>query len=84
MNDGIQTNNHLESYNRTWNRLAGKDSNIWAIQELFVKQEANARRSFLSNAVGQDTSANTGRKERSLDGRTRIEFLLGGYDTMSK
>ena len=84
MNDGIQTNNHLESYNRTWNRLAGKDSNIWAIQELFVKQEANARRSFLSNAVGQDTSANTGRKERSLDGRTRIKFLLGGYDTMSK
>ena len=49
-----------------------------------MKQEANARRSFLSNAVGQDTSTNTGRKERSLDGRTRIKFLLGGYDTMSK
>ena len=51
MSGGIQTNNHLESYNRTWNKLAGKDSNVWVVQELFVKQEANARRSFISKFI---------------------------------
>ena len=83
-NDGVQTNNYLESYNRTWNSLAGKNSNVWVVQELFSKQEAETTRSFLSNSVGQDKSTNTGWKEWSLDGRTRIKVILGGYDSMPK
>ena len=46
VHNGLQTNNHLESYNRKWNLLADKSSNIWAIQELFVKQEADAEELF--------------------------------------
>ena len=84
VHNGLQTNNHLESYNRKWNLLADKSSNIWAIQELFVKQEADARRTFLSNSAGQDCSNNTGRKEKSLDYRAKIMFILDSYDTMPK
>ena len=62
MHDGTQTNNCLESYNRKWNSIAGKNSNVWAVQELFVKQESDARRAFLSNSTGQDCRNNTGRK----------------------
>ena len=28
LEDGIQTNNMLESFNKTWNRLAGKYSSV--------------------------------------------------------
>ena len=48
---GIETNNMLESHNRTWNSIVGHNSNVWQIQELFVKQDAEARRSFFSNAA---------------------------------
>ena len=44
MQDGIQTNNYLESYNRTLNSLARKDSNVWIVQDLLIKQDADARR----------------------------------------
>ena len=54
------------------------------VQELFSNQEAETRRSFLTNSVGQDKSTNTGRKEKSLDGRMRIKFILGGYYRMPK
>ena len=47
MNGGIETNNHLESYNSKLNRLAGTTKNVWEIQELFVKQEADSRREGL-------------------------------------
>ena len=59
-NDGIETNNMLESNNKTWNSLVGQRPNVWHIQENFIKQDAEARRSFLSNAVGQDMRTNTG------------------------
>ena len=84
MQDGIQTNNYLESYNITLNSLAGKDSNVWIVQDLFVKQDADARRTFVSNSTGQDNSNNTGRRHKSLDNRARIKFILSGYDTMPK
>jgi len=44
----------VESFNRTWNSLSGHSPNVFAIQELFVKQDAEARRAYLSNAVGLD------------------------------
>ena len=66
VHNGLQINYHLESYNRKWNLLADKSSKVWAIQELFVKQEADARRAFLSSSAGQDCSNNTDRKEKSL------------------
>ena len=84
LQDEIETNNFLESYNRTWNKLAGKDSNVWKVQELFVKQEANARRAFIANRTGLDMSTNTGRKERSLDRRAAVKFILDGYDILAK
>ena len=84
MHDGTQTNNCLESYNRKWNSIAGKNSNVWAVQELFVKQESDARRAFLSNSTGQDCRNNTGRKEKSLDNRAKIKFIIDAYDTMPK
>ena len=37
---GPQTNNMLESHNRTWNSLVGHTPNVWHIQELFIKQDA--------------------------------------------
>ena len=60
--DGHQTNNHLESYNQTFNKLAGQNPNVWKVHELFRSQEADTRRRFLNNAVGLDKSTNTGRK----------------------
>ena len=32
LDDGVQTNNALESSNRTWNRLAGVHPNVWHVQ----------------------------------------------------
>ena len=84
MQDGIQTNNYLESYNRTLNSLAGKNANVWIMQDLFVKQDADSRRTFLSNSAGQDRSNDTGKKHKSLDKRARIQFILNGYDAMPK
>ena len=84
MQDGIQTNNYLESYNRTLNSLAGKNANVWIMQDLFVKQDADSRRIFLSNSAGQDRSNDTGKKHKSLDKRARIQFILNGYDAMPK
>ena len=81
--NGLATNNMLESHNRTWNSLAGRNPNVWHIQELFVKQDAEARRSYLSNAVGQDLHNNTGRKQRSLDARHRIKFVLDNFENMT-
>lgn len=84
LHDGVQTNNHLEAYNRKLNKLAGKSSNVWEIQDIFVKQEAEARRTFMSNRMGSDLCSNTGRKERSKDGRAAIKLILQGYDTVPK
>ena len=57
---------------------------MWIVQGLFVKQEANARRSFMSNQRGSDLTTNTGRKERSRDRRAALQFILSGYDAMPK
>ena len=78
----LETNNMLESHNRTWNSIVGHKSNVWSIQELFKKQEAEARRSFLSNVTGHDMHANSGRKQRSLDSRQRIKFVFEAFETM--
>ena len=45
---------------------------------------AEARRVFLSNAVGQDQRTNTGRKQKSLDAIQRIKFVEEAFGTMSK
>ena len=79
LEDGIQTNNMLESFNKTWNRLAGKYSNVWRIQELLVKQQASSRISFLANTIGQDKSKNTGRKQISMESQGKIKFLVESY-----
>ena len=73
---GIETNNMLESFNRTWNSLSGYSPNVFAIQELFVKQDAEARRAYLSNAVGLDMATNSGRKQRLKDSRQRVKFVV--------
>ena len=36
----------------------------------------------LSNAVGQDMTTNTGRKERSLD--ARVKFVIDAFDSMPR
>ena len=82
--NGIQTNNMLESHNRTWNSLVGIKPNVWHIQELFGKQDAEARRAYLSNAKGQDMHTNSGRKQRSLDARERIKFVVDAFEHMSR
>ena len=66
----------------TWNSIVGHKSNVWSIQELFKKQEAEARRLFLSNATGHDMHANSGRKQKSLDSRQRIKFVVEAFETM--
>ena len=81
---GLQTNNMIESNNRTWNSLVGQRPNVWHVQEMFIKQDAEARRAFLSNAVGQDQRTNTGRKQKSLDAIQRIKFVVEAFGTMSK
>ena len=78
---GIETNNMVEAFNRTWNSLAGLAPNVWRIQELFVKAEADARRSFMSNSVGQDMNTNSGRRQKSMDARQRIKFLAEHFRT---
>ena len=55
---------------------------IQCIEELFSKQDAEARRAYLSNAVGQDMTTNTGRKERSLD--ARVKFVIDAFDSMPR
>ena len=45
--DGVQTNNLLESFNRTFNKLAGTSPNVWKIHELFRSTEADTRRLFM-------------------------------------
>ena len=67
---GPQTNNMLESRNRTLNSLVGHSPNVWHIQD------AEARRAYLSDAVGQDMTIITGRKQRSLDARERVKFVV--------
>ena len=74
----------IESNNGTWNSLVGQRPNVWHVQEMFIKQDAEARRAFLSNAVGQDQRTNTGRKQKSLDAIQRIKFVVEAFGTMSK
>ena len=57
--NGHRTNNHLESFNRTLNSLVGTKPNIWGVLENFVSIEADSRRVFLNDAVGQDMHVNT-------------------------
>ena len=80
--DGVQTNNLLESFNRTFNKLAGTSPNVWKIHELFRSTEADTRRSFMSNALGKDKSTNSGRKQKFLDGLGRLKFVAESYDTI--
>ena len=57
---------------------------IQCIEELFSKQDAEARRAYLSNAVGQDMATNTGRKQRSLDARERLKFVVDAFKSMPR
>ena len=74
----------IESFNRTWNSLSGHSLNDFTIQELFVKQDAEAIRAYLSNAVGQDMATHSVRKQRSMDSRQRITFVVEAFPTMPK
>ena len=78
---GAETNNQLEAYNKKFNSLAGQKTNVWDILKLVKMQEADTRRGFLANAVGQDLHANTGRRMSSLDSKGRIKFLVDHFDT---
>jgi len=84
LEDGMETNNMLESFNRTWNLLSGYSLNVWHIQDQFVKQDADARRAFLSNSVGQDMADNTGRKQRAKDAKQRVKLVVEAFATMPK
>ena len=72
----------LESHDRTWDSWVGHAPNVWHIQELFIKQDTEARRAYLPNAVGQDMTTNTGRKQMSLDARERVKFVVDAFDSM--
>ena len=86
LDDGVATNNIMESFKGTWNNLAGKPPNVWDLREIMVKQEAKARRKLLKNSAGADMSTNTGRKERSLskNARLRSSFLYQAFNTTPK
>ena len=43
-----------------------------------------ARKAYLSNAIGQDMTTNTGRKQRSLDARERLKFVVDVFDSMQR
>ena len=58
--NGTQTNNMLESHNRTLNSLVGIKPNVWHIQEMFGKQDAEAHCAYLSNVKDQDMQTNSG------------------------
>jgi hypothetical protein len=58
------TNNMMESYNRTLNKLLGANPNIWTAISCFIKQEAETRHTLVSNAAGLGLTGNTGRKKQ--------------------
>ena len=85
LNDGVETNYQLESYNSKLVKLTGTRMKVWDVQQkTFVKQEADARRIFMTNRTGGDLSANTGRKEKWTDGVAAIKSILEGYETLPK
>ena len=57
---------------------------VFSIQELFVKQDAEARRAYHSNAVGLDSATNSGRKQKSKKSRQRVKFVVEAFHTMPK
>ena len=57
---------------------------VFAIQELSVKQDAEARRAYHSNAVGLDMATNSGRKQKSKKSRQRVKFVVEAFQTMPK
>ena len=72
----------VEISTSTW--VGPKNPNVWTVTEIFIQQEANARRSYFVHTSGRDQRANTGRKQRSLDSAGRIGFLAGSYGQMSR
>ena len=64
--------------------MAVNDSNVWIIQELFVEQEADNRRTFLLSSIDKDRCNNSGSRHKSLTNRVKIKFILSGYDTRPK
>jgi len=57
---------------------------MFSIQDQFVKQDADARRAFLSNSVGQDMADNTGRKQRAKYAKQRVKLVVEAFATMPK
>ena len=82
LEDGPTTNNTLESWNRTWNSLNGKNSNIWKVISNFVKQEAEARRMMLMEAADYDTHGNTGRKRNSEAYKARVKSIVTRFGVL--
>lgn len=82
LNDGVSTNNCLESFNRTWNSQIGTHPNVWRVIDGFIKQEAEARRVLLSNSTGRDMSENTGRKEKTKSHHFRIKSVVLQFGTL--
>ena len=56
-----------------------KNANILTVAQIFVQQEASARRDFFQHTAGNNLDSNTGRKQRSMDAAGRIKFLVDGY-----
>jgi hypothetical protein len=82
LNDGVSTNNCLESFNRTLNSLVGIHTNVWKIIDTFKKQEAETRRVLLSNAAGRDMHGNTGRKESTRARHASLKLIVQQYGTI--
>ena len=77
---GFSTNNSLESFNRTCNKMNEVSLNIWKIFESFKRVDAETH-ILLSNAVGHDLCGNTGRKAGSLSRKLRIKCILQQYSS---
>ena len=73
--------NQLESFNMTFKNMAGKKPNVWSKLSLVKSQEADTRRSFLSNAVGKDLCDNTGRRQKTKDSKERIKWLIDHFSS---
>ena len=81
LEDGIETNNMLESFNSTWNRLLGKHPNVWTVTETFVSTEADTRRCFMANTTGSDLTSNSGRKEASREFKSKIKLIVSNFSS---
>ena len=77
------TNNIVESFNRTTNRLMGQKPNIWSAIGSFISQEAETRRVLISNLAGLDHTVNQGRKKKVQQHHAMICSTVRGINDVS-